>query len=92
MKKLWTWGLALALVAGITFWIVRVTPEWEGVDETVVGKYAKEAGHPARKALIDTDRGDLLLFFFLIAGTAGGFVGGYYFRELFPPQKSDSKP
>jgi hypothetical protein len=27
----------------------------------------------------------MLLFFFLIAGTAGGFVGGYCFHELFPP-------
>jgi len=91
MKKAWTASLILALVAGITFLIVRITPQWEGVDDTVVGKYAKEAGHPAKKAYIDTDRGDLLLFFFLIAGTAGGFVGGYYFRELFPPRQSDSK-
>jgi len=91
LKKVWTAALALALLAGITFLIVRVTPQWEGVDDTVVGKYAKEAGHPARKALIDTDRGDLLLFFFLIAGTAGGFVGGYYFRELFPPRQDAPK-
>jgi hypothetical protein len=36
--------------------------------------------------LINTDQGDLLLFFFLVAGTVGGFVAGYCFRELFPPK------
>jgi len=92
MKKAWIAALILAAISVVTFLIVRVTPEWEGVDETVVGKYAKEAGHPAQKAYIDTDRGDMLLFFFLIAGTAGGFMGGYYFRELFPPRPTETKP
>jgi cobalt/nickel transport protein len=58
--------------------------KWQGVDETVVGKFAEKAGRPARKPLIDTDRGDLPLFLFLVAGAAGGFIAGYYFRELFP--------
>jgi hypothetical protein len=56
---------------------------WEGVDDTVVGRYAKEAGRAPRKAFIDTDRGDLLLFVFLLAGIAGGFVMGYNYRVLF---------
>ncbi len=89
MKKVFIGFLVLAVAVGLTFLVVRVTPKWEGVDDTVVGKYAEEAGRPARRAYIDTDRGDLLLFFFLIAGVAGGFVGGYCFRELFPPQKKD---
>ena len=57
---------------------------WSGVDETVVEKFAEQAGHPARKPFINTDQGDLLLFVFLVAGTAAGFIGGYYFRALFP--------
>lgn len=60
--------------------------KWSGVDETVVGKFAAKAGRPARDPLINTDRGDLLLFVFLIGGAAGGFIGGYYFRALFPPK------
>jgi hypothetical protein len=56
--------------------------EWSGVDETVVEKYAKEHGREAREPLINTDQGDLLLFVFLLAGTAGGFTAGYYWRTL----------
>jgi len=80
-------AVVLVLAAGYTFWISRSSGKWAGVDETVVEKYAKEAGRPARKPYINTDQGDLLLFVFLIAGTVGGFVGGYCFRELFPPEK-----
>ncbi len=56
--------------------------KWSGVDESVVEKYAKEQGREAHKPLINTDQGDLLLFVFLLAGTAGGFVAGYYWRIL----------
>ena len=55
---------------------------WAGVDETVIEKYAEEAGRSARKPLINTDQGDLLLFVFLVAGAIGGFVAGYSYRSL----------
>ncbi|MBI4026102.1 MAG: cobalt transporter [Verrucomicrobia bacterium] len=85
-KTLLTGGLILALAAGLYFTLKSFNTPWSGVDETVVEKFAREAGRPPRTPLINTDQGDLLLFFFLIAGSAGGFVGGYYFRELFPPK------
>jgi len=56
--------------------------KWPGVDESVVEKYAKEQGREARAPYINTDQGDLLLFVFLLAGTIGGFVAGYYWRIL----------
>jgi hypothetical protein len=56
--------------------------KWTGVDETVVENIAREHGREARKPLIDTDRGDLLPFLFLVAGAIGGFAGGYYWRKL----------
>ena len=56
--------------------------KWSGVDEAVIGKYAKEHGREAREPFIHTDQGDLLLFVFLIAGAVGGFIGGYYWRKL----------
>ncbi|MGD0900503.1 MAG: hypothetical protein ABR915_21940 [Thermoguttaceae bacterium] len=62
---------------------------WKGVDETVVEKFAEEAGRPAREPYINTDQGDLLLFLFLTAGAIGGFIAGYTFRGLFPPRKTD---
>ena len=55
---------------------------WEGVDEAVVEKIAKEHGREARDPLIDPGSGDLLLFGFLLAGTVGGFIAGYYWRQL----------
>jgi ABC-type cobalt transport system substrate-binding protein len=66
--------------------------EWGGVDESVVEKYAGEHGREAREPLINTDQGDLLLFVFLLAGTVGGFIGGYYWRTLMekrpgPPER-----
>jgi len=64
---------------------------WTGVDETVVEKYAAEAGRPAREPLINTDQGDLLLFVFALAGAAGGFVAGYCFRDLFGPRGNMAK-
>jgi ABC-type cobalt transport system substrate-binding protein len=55
---------------------------WEGVDEAVVEKIAKEHGREAKAPVIDPGSGDLLLFAFLVAGTIGGFAAGYYWREL----------
>jgi cobalt/nickel transport system permease protein len=60
---------------------------WPGVDETVIEKFAEKAGRKAAEPLINTDQGDLLLFVFLVAGMIGGFIGGYYFRILFPPRR-----
>lgn len=57
--------------------------KWDGVDKTIVERFAKGAGRAPWKPLINTDQGDLLLFVFLVAGIAGGFVLGYYYRKLF---------
>jgi len=56
--------------------------KWPGVDESVIEKVAKEHGRESREPFINTDRGDLLLFVFLLAGVVGGFIGGYYWRAL----------
>lgn len=71
-------ALALFFVSG------NCHARWEGVDKAVVEKYAAAAGRPPRAPYINTDQGDMLLFLFLLAGAAGGFAGGYFFRELFP--------
>ena len=55
---------------------------WQGVDEAVVEKIAREHHREARPPLIDVGQGDLLLFVFLAAGAAGGFAAGYYWRKL----------
>lgn len=65
--------------------------KWQGVDESVVERYAKEHGREAKEPLINTDQGDLLLFVFLIAGVIGGFVAGYYWRMLIVEKKDQNK-
>jgi hypothetical protein len=60
---------------------------WSGVDESVIEKFAEQAGRPAWEPFLNTDQGDLLLFVFLLAGTIGGFAAGYWFRTLFPPRR-----
>ena len=88
MKKVFlSAGLVFLLAAGLYFGLKSLDAKWGGVDESVVEKFAREAGRPPREPLINTDQGDLLLFFFLVAGAAGGFLGGYCFREMFPPKK-----
>lgn len=81
-------GLCLALTAAEETSSAPEKPSvWPGVDETVVEHFAEAAGRPARDPYINTDQGDLLLFVFLIAGMMGGFVAGYYYRELLPSKK-----
>jgi ABC-type cobalt transport system substrate-binding protein len=64
------------------------TKPWEGIDATVIEKVASEAGRPPWEPYFNTDQGDLLLFLFLLAGAIGGFVMGYAFRTLFPPNRT----
>jgi ABC-type cobalt transport system substrate-binding protein len=78
----------LALVAVIASGKIVPDAKWTGVDESVVEKFAKEAGRPPREPFINTDQGDLLLFLFLVAGAVGGFTAGYYYRSLFPHRPS----
>jgi len=73
----------LLLALGSWLALRAMEGKWMGVDESVVEKFAEEAGHPARAPYINTDQGDMLLFVFAVAGACGGFVAGYYFRELF---------
>jgi ABC-type cobalt transport system substrate-binding protein len=83
----------LILIALCAFFFslwISADAEWSGVDTTVVEKFAKEAGRPPSEPLLNTERGDILLFLFMIAGTVGGFIGGFYFRQLFPPRPGAS--
>lgn len=90
MRRIVVAAVLVVVLAAGAYWALRYTKTgWDGVDKTVVEQYARAAGRPPRDPIINTDRGDLLLFVFLIAGASGGFLGGYYFRELFPPSAPD---
>jgi hypothetical protein len=58
---------------------------WPGVDDAVVGRFAAAAGRHARAPLVT---GDLLLFAFLVAGIAGGFILGYAYCRLFVERRA----
>lgn len=73
-------GASLLLTAGAG--MGKATERWQGVDESVVEKYAAENGRASREPLINTDQGDLLPFVFLLAGVVGGFAAGYSWRML----------
>lgn len=87
-------GLLIAIVCllGATAPPGAAASSWKGVDETVVEKFAEKAGRPATEPLLNTDRGDLLLFLFLLSGAIGGFIAGYAFRALFPPKARQDLP
>ncbi|MBI5142853.1 MAG: hypothetical protein HZA20_11795 [Nitrospirae bacterium] len=77
----------LLAVLSATIVLFGVSPvfaegKWAGVDEAVVEKISAEHGREASEPLINTDKGDLLLFVFLLGGATAGFAGGYYWRML----------
>lgn len=81
--------LGLLFVASPALAEEKEEPRWPGVDETVVGKYARELGRGPRDPYINTDQGDLLLFLFTLAGGTGGFIMGFYWHKVFVAGKKD---
>jgi len=81
--------IVLSLILCCSPFTTAASEKWQGVDESVVGRLAKEHGREAHKPLINTDQGDLLLFAFLLAGAAGGFVAGYCWRSLMDQGPDD---
>lgn len=80
-KVLLLTGVMLSALIPTSHLFASEPKSWDGVDEAVVEKISKEHGREAKAPLLDPS-GDLLLFAFLVAGAAGGFVAGYYWRQL----------
>jgi ABC-type cobalt transport system substrate-binding protein len=70
------------LLGGLGSGSLYAGEKWPGVDEAVVNRIAREHGRGEQPSLIPPAKGDLQLFMFLMAGTVGGFVAGYYWRVL----------
>lgn len=90
-KKILRWTLAVIVVVAIFVALAMTNSRWEGVDTAVVGKYAAELGRAPQTPYVNL-QGDTLLFAFTVAGAAGGFALGYYWRILFakPARPVDS--
>jgi ABC-type cobalt transport system substrate-binding protein len=83
MMEMIRWFLFCALFLGCLDTVsLSAAEKWPGVDEAVVNRIAREHGRDEHPSLIPTAEGDLQLFMFLMAGTVGGFVAGYYWRVL----------
>ncbi len=82
--------IVICLCVAVIFAALLMTKgaKWRGVDETVVEKFAEDAGRTTREPYINTDQGDILLLVFLLAGVAGGFVLGYYYRDIFTDKRA----
>jgi len=89
MKKAF---IAVAFLAALCLYNTGSYAEekWPGVDETVIEKCAGEHGRQASSCFLDIE-GDALLFAFLLAGVAGGFTMGYYYRDLTVKKARDGE-
>lgn len=75
--------LVMALLVGAG---IMAGNDFSGADNTVnkiADQYAKEVGAGQRDPIINTQKGDLLLFVFGFGGAAGGFYLGYQWRGIF---------
>ncbi len=90
MKRAAVFGTLLVLLLLSDAGTLFAAEQWQGVDEAVVQKFAREHGREARRPLIDSGEGDLQLFAFLMAGAIGGFAAGYFWRMLLEGKKKDA--
>lgn len=60
--------------------------KWQGVDEAVIEKFASEKGKQVKEPLIPLE-GDTELFVFAVFSAIGGFIAGYYWRQLLQQKK-----
>lgn len=75
----------LAVVGSIAFsgeTTVREEGSWSDATDILSRKAADQAGREARKPFINTEQGNMLVFFFTLGGVAAGFIIGYNWRRL----------
>ncbi len=77
--------LSLAIVGSVTLsgeTTVREKGLWSDATDILSGKAADQAGREARDPFINTEQGNMLVFFFTLGGVAAGFIIGYNWRRL----------
>lgn len=82
--------ISAVLFGGLASGSLYAGEKWPGIDEAVVNKIAREHGREEHGSLFPAAEGDLQLFLFLLAGTVGGFVAGYYWRVLLENKQKRS--
>jgi ABC-type cobalt transport system substrate-binding protein len=94
MNTLRSLVVSALLLAALGSVCVHAAEKWPGIDEAVVNKISREHGREEKPSLFLAAEGDLQLFLFLLAGTVGGFIAGYYWRVLLEGKKKrpDEEP
>lgn len=90
MKRITVLGVLFLLIV-CSGKVLYAAEKWQGIDEAVVQKIAREHGREAKESLFGSGEGDLQLFAFLAAGAIGGFIAGYYWRVLLEGRKKDDE-
>ena len=61
---------------------VREEGAWSDATDVLSGKAAEQVGREGRDPYINTEQGNMLVFFFTLGGVAGGSIIGYNWRRL----------
>jgi uncharacterized membrane protein len=85
-------GILVLAVTGSVI-LARAHEEGPWIDSTdaVSAQSASAAGRQAADPLINTDQGNMLVFFFTLAGVMAGSVIGYYWRKLIIGKEKEGK-
>ncbi|OGO24978.1 MAG: hypothetical protein A2144_10290 [Chloroflexi bacterium RBG_16_50_9] len=62
---------------------VREEGLWSDATDVLSGQAAEQVGREARDPFINTEQGNMLVFFFCLGGVAAGSIIGYNWRRLF---------
>ena len=65
---------------------VREEGIWSDATDVLSGKAAEQVGRGARAPYINTEQGNMLVFFFCLGGVAAGLIIGYSWRRLLVEQ------
>jgi len=77
--------VSLLIFIGIVVYMAFTYDEVPGADEKlggVIEEYTQKVGVTERDPFINTDKGDILLFLFAIAGLTSGFYLGYSWKNI----------
>ena len=77
--------LVLAIVGSIALSgenTVREKGLWSDATDILSGQAAAQVGREARAPFINTEKGNMLVFFFALGGVAAGFTIGYNWRMV----------
>jgi len=83
--------LVMAITGSVIFARVHEAGPWIDTTEAIAEQSAGAAGRQAAEPFINTDQGNMLVFFFTLAGVMAGTVIGYYWRKLIIDKDKEAK-